>query len=288
MSAPFNQASLLHIHRIGDYCALLDMLGVGALLVDPADGRVLHANGTGLAILGRSAAELMWPLPAPEWTLFDAQGDPLPAERNPLEIVRATGQAADEKFARLGPGESGRWVRIRALPVQSHAGGLGGILVGLVDISVDDVSALLAERILGGEIARARRYGGEFCLGLLRLELVGSAPATANDPGTNANAASGEVVRRLRAGLRGADTVAPWGDGTFLILMPRQALKAGRGGLERLRSNAMALPGKNGPVVLTGGVTAFWPTDTRETVLARVGDALEQARQAGGNRICAC
>lgn len=283
MSAPYNQASLLHIHRVGDYCALLDMLGVGALLVDPADGRLLHANGTGLAILGRSAAELMWPLPAPEWTLFDAQGNPLPAERNPLEIVRTTGQATDEEFARLGPGEMGRWVRIRALPVQSHAGGLGGILVGLVDMSVADVSALLAERILNGEIARARRYGGEFCLGLLRLETSDS-PLAANDPGT----APDDVARRLRAELRGADTMASWGDNTFLVLMPEQALQAGSGGLERLRRSAAALPAENGAMVLTGGITAFWPADTRETVLARAGDALEQARQAGGNRICAC
>ncbi|QEL64935.1 hypothetical protein OTERR_14590 [Oryzomicrobium terrae] len=281
-SSSLSQISTLHIHRVGDYSTLLESLGVGALLFDARDGRIVHANRPGLDILGRTASDLVWPLPPPEWTLFDERGQPVAAERNPVHQVLATGQPAEERFARLGvEGGAKRWVRIRALPVQGHGEGLGGVFVSLVDMSVDRVSSALAERILTGEIARARRYGSDFCLGLLDIDPPPASPAP-----TLEEEVPREVGKRLQQSLRDSDAMAPWGDASFLVLMPGVGLLEGSGGLERIRQYAMSRPVAGKPVVLSGGVTEFWPADTQETVLARADEALLIAHQAGGNRVC--
>jgi GGDEF domain-containing protein len=127
---------------------------------------------------------------------------------------------------------------------------------------------------LSRECARARRY--DRALGLLVFEASG---------GLSDYASAGE---RIRGAVRGTDVAAHLGEGLFAVLMP----EAAQADAERLhRRLEVALGGRvdNGDAgfKLHAGLVELRPDDDARMFFSRARDALELARQAGGERLSA-
>lgn len=102
-----------------------------------------------------------------------------------------------------------------------------------MDLPGRETALYMLERL----IAEWRRYGRPFAL--VRLELP---------PGEVAAA-----LPRLREALRDADSLAAWGDGELLVLLPETTVDGAEIAADRLRASVREVPMLAGAVEWTGG-----------------------------------
>ena len=139
-----------------------------------------------------------------------------------------------------------------------------------------------AERV-GGEVARARRYGTP--LSLLLLDLDGLKRYNDSAGHEAGDAALCSLAEALRSGSRAADQSARWGGDEFMMLAPHT------GGAEALelaeRVRALVASSGQGRVTASIGVATLEPGDPR-TAAALEADAdaaVYEAKKLGGNRV---
>jgi hypothetical protein len=94
-----------------------------------------------------------------------------------------------------------------------------------------------ATYILERLIAEWRRYGRAFAI--VRLELPPEKVA--------------EALPRLREALRDADSLAEWGEGELLVLLPETGAEGAEAAAERLRAAVREIPMLAGAAQWTGG-----------------------------------
>jgi hypothetical protein len=139
-------------------------------------------------------------------------------------------------------------------------------LVRLIVIPRDAVRA--AERVwrrdLRRELARAKRRGWPLTLAAIALDAGG---------GTQAAAAAWDKV------LRAEDSLTPYEEGVYLVILPDCPVDAAHGVAERLRD---ATPP---PATVSLGFTSVSGDERLEAVVKRALRALEDARAAGSNQV---
>lgn len=90
-----------------------------------------------------------------------------------------------------------------------------------------------------------------------------------------------DLARVFDESARETDVVARYGGEEFVVIMPQTDLFGAAVFAERVRARVA----ETLPATLSGGVTAALDGDTRDTLLARVDEALYAAKQAGRNCI---
>ena len=137
------------------------------------------------------------------------------------------------------------------------------------------------------EHQRCTRSGQTFCLALLdidRFKRVNEAHGYGCGDAL-LRALTQETLRHVRI----SDVLSRWGGGTFLLMMPDTRAALARGGLERLHQRLTALrathDGASVGVTLAGGVAEHHAGEAVVQTLARVGQALAEAKAQGGDRV---
>ena len=156
----------------------------------------------------------------------------------------------------------------------------------------DELTGLFNRRmmldVLRSEVARARRVGEPFCLGMLDLDHF----KQVND--TYGHLAGDAILReaalRMQDSVRCYDTLGRWGGEEFLIVMSAADLAAGRVILERIRSSLtdrrVVVAGVEIAVTASIGGAAFRPGDTIDQLIRAADEALYRAKRQGRNRVC--
>jgi diguanylate cyclase (GGDEF)-like protein len=141
--------------------------------------------------------------------------------------------------------------------------------------------------VLEAELQRAQRTGHPFCVAVLELDDFAAFVERHGHAGGDAllKAATDTAVKLLRT----VDRFGRLGGEEFGILLPATWLDQGMIAMQRLakamgdcKSDALAA---DTPLAFSAGLTTNAFGDTAESMLARAGEAREQARLAGGNRI---
>lgn len=156
----------------------------------------------------------------------------------------------------------------------------------------DELTGLFNRRmmldVLRSEVARARRTGEPFCLGMLDLDHFKQINDTYGH--LAGDAILREAAARMQESVRCYDTLGRWGGEEFLIVMSAADLAAGKVILERVRSSLAAqlvtVAGVDIVVTASLGGTAFKQGDTIDQLIRGADEALYRAKREGRNRVC--
>jgi diguanylate cyclase (GGDEF)-like protein len=105
-----------------------------------------------------------------------------------------------------------------------------------------------------------------------------------HDAGDRAIRAVADVLKKHS---RKSDQVTRSGGEEFVVLMPETDMKQAKATAERIRKEVSHLnvPPIDEQITVSFGVTQFVEEDTAKTLLARIGDAMVQAKVKGRNRV---
>jgi diguanylate cyclase (GGDEF)-like protein len=133
------------------------------------------------------------------------------------------------------------------------------------------------ERTLLGEMERSRRHGAPLSIGLVDLDHF----KKIND--THGHAAGDgailSVARTITSGLRAYDHVGRFGGDEFLLILPDTLPAQAAVVVDRIREELARSP--NGPLTLSIGLTSMTAEDQSASLLARVDEALYEAKKDG-------
>lgn len=160
--------------------------------------------------------------------------------------------------------------------------------LALTDALTGTFNRRMLDRMLEGEIARARRSGGRFCVALLDMDHFKQINDRHGHDGGDIVLI--RVAQKVRDTLRAMDTLFRVGGEEFCVLCPDTGPEEAAGALERIRSAVAAMEIRTGPdlisVTLSGGIAAFRTGDsTGPGLVARADKALYRAKQGGRNQI---
>jgi diguanylate cyclase (GGDEF)-like protein len=95
-----------------------------------------------------------------------------------------------------------------------------------------------------------------------------------------------ELAERSKAVLREADFLVRWGGEEFIVILPETDARAAGEATERLRRHMETEPFFSvGRITISLGVTGILPTDTKDSLLKRLDDALYESKRLGRNRL---
>jgi diguanylate cyclase (GGDEF)-like protein len=142
-------------------------------------------------------------------------------------------------------------------------------------------------RMLDDEVARAQRSNTPCSVALIDLDWF----KRIND--SHGHPIGDEVLRTFAitvfANIRGIDRFGRYGGEEFLLIMPETPSSAAASILDRLRMIVAELdwsafsPGM--AVTISAGVAELKPTETPDSLLTRVDEALYAAKEAGRNQV---
>jgi diguanylate cyclase (GGDEF)-like protein len=142
-------------------------------------------------------------------------------------------------------------------------------------------------RMLDDEVARAQRNNTPCSVALIDLDWF----KRIND--SHGHPIGDEVLRTFAitvfANIRGIDRFGRYGGEEFLLIMPETSSSAAASILDRLRMIVAELdwsafsPGM--AVTISAGVAELKPTETPDSLLTRVDEALYAAKEAGRNQV---
>lgn len=148
------------------------------------------------------------------------------------------------------------------------------------------------EDILGSEVERVRRYGGQCCLAMIDVDHFKTYNDTLGHPA--GDAALRELAHVMRRHLRMTDVLARFGGEEFALIMVNTPKSEAVHAIDRLRATIEEYPFRDEHVLPEGRLTfsvgvSSCPTDTTEyhDLVKLADDALYRAKRAGRNRVCA-
>ncbi len=95
-----------------------------------------------------------------------------------------------------------------------------------------------------------------------------------------------EFAKRSKAILRGVDILVRWGGEELITILPETDVNAAGEAAERLRQYIMSEPFFHvGKITVSLGVTGILLSDTKDSVLKRIDDALYESKRLGRNRV---
>ena len=156
----------------------------------------------------------------------------------------------------------------------------------------DELTGLFNRRmmldVMRTELARSRRNGEGFCLGLLDLDCF----KQVNDAYGHlaGDAVLCEAAVRVRESVREYDTAGRWGGEAFVVVLSAADAAAGRVVLERIRERIsekmVDLDGVLVEVTVSIGGVVFSADKTIDQLIREADQALHRAKEAGRNRVC--
>jgi PAS domain S-box-containing protein len=114
---------------------VFDTSPVGITVID-ADGDIVRANETAEEELGLTRSEILSrTYDAPEWEVFDADGDPIPPEELPFSRVMATGEPVEDYRHGIRVDGEVRWISINAAPLFGEGGAIEAVVASIEDVT---------------------------------------------------------------------------------------------------------------------------------------------------------
>jgi len=289
-----------------DWQTIVDALQDGVGVLDE-DGRIIHANQAALAILGRSAAQLIGRTPLElDLGAVDENGSPLALEQYPSGKAKRTGEPVREQTIGIQHTDGRlRWLSVSAAPMGAEARPAAAVLT-FRDVTerrdyeaelhrlaeVDELTGLPNRRafltVLSDHLASRRREDSRGALLVLDLDRF----KELND--TLGHAVGDRVLvhaaRAMEERLRVTDYLGRLAGDEFAVLLPRateqQAEQVAEALAERLRQEALpTLRGVSqvsasiGVVPLSGAAGA-----SVDRALQSADDAMYAAKAAGRDR----
>lgn len=138
------------------------------------------------------------------------------------------------------------------------------------------------DEVIGGEIARSLRAKRSFVLLMFDMDHL----KAINDRFGHSvgDHVLQELIRLIKTNLRAGDGIFRWGGDEFIVLAPEIELQDGVQLGEKLRRIVAEHTFENGiKTSISVGVAAFRPTDTIDSLLIRVDDAMYNSKRAGRN-----
>lgn len=172
---------------------------------------------------------------------------------------------------------------------ESRVAGLAASAAHSQKITSDALTGLLNRQGITASLleamAHAERYGNPLSVALISLDgLARVREASGRKAGDRLVRSA---ARLFGEALRLPDRVGRYDDNEFLAVLPQASLKNTGSIAERIRASATSMTvatDKVHPATLSVGLGCFRKGEDLENLLARVGRALHEARQAGGNR----
>jgi diguanylate cyclase (GGDEF)-like protein/PAS domain S-box-containing protein len=286
-----------------DWQTIVDALQDGVGVLDE-DGRIIHANQAAIAILGRSAAQLIGRTPLElDLGTVDENGSPLELEHYPSAKAKRSGKSVREQTIGIQhPDGRLRWLSVSAAPMGAEARPAAAVLT-FRDVTerrdyeaelhrlaeVDELTGLPNRRaflaVLADHLASRRREDSRGALLVLDLDRF----KELND--TLGHAVGDRVLvhaaRAMEERLRATDYLGRLAGDEFAVLLPRateqQAEQVAEALAERLRQEALPTArGVNqvsasiGVVPLSGAAGA-----SVDRALQYADDAMYAAKAAG-------
>jgi diguanylate cyclase (GGDEF)-like protein/PAS domain S-box-containing protein len=286
-----------------DWQTIVDALQDGVGVLDE-DGRIIHANQAAIAILGRSAAQLIGRTPLElDLGAVDENGSPLELEHYPSAKAKRSGRAVREQTIGIQhPDGRLRWLSVSAAPMGAEARPAAAVLT-FRDVTerrdyeaelhrlaeVDELTGLPNRRaflaVLADHLASRRREDSRGALLVLDLDRF----KELND--TLGHAVGDRVLvhaaRAMEERLRATDYLGRLAGDEFAVLLPRateqQAEQVAEALAERLRQEALPtargvtqVSASIGVVPLSGAAGA-----SVDRALQYADDAMYAAKAAG-------
>lgn len=137
---------------------------------------------------------------------------------------------------------------------------------------------------LEAEMGRSRRYHVPLALIMFDIDHFKRINDTFGHPAGDAVLA--ELARIVTGTIRSEDSFARWGGEEFVILLPQTESRGAQSMAERIRSLVERNPFPVAEqVTCSFGVTPFGASDTPDSFLKRVDEALYRAKESGRNRV---
>jgi diguanylate cyclase (GGDEF)-like protein len=178
------------------------------------------------------------------------------------------------------------YARLAALCLQEPRA-LDGLLASArVDELTGCSDYTATHEVLDREIGRSERHRRPLSCALIDLDGFKRVNDSHGHP--HGNEMLAEVAAVLRAGVRIDDTVGRYGGDEFVAILPDTDLTAARALAERLRSRISARTLRDGRVHLNAsvGIAQWQPGTTVDELLEDAGQALLDAKRAGGGIVC--
>jgi diguanylate cyclase (GGDEF)-like protein/PAS domain S-box-containing protein len=286
-----------------DWQTIVDALQDGVGVLDE-DGRIIHANQAAIAILGRSAAQLIGRTPLElDLGAFDENGSPLELKHYPSAKAKRSGKSVREQTIGIHhPDGRLRWLSVSAAPMGAEARPAAAVLT-FRDVTerrdyeaelhrlaeVDELTGLPNRRaflaVLADHLASRRREDSRGALLVLDLDRF----KELND--TLGHAVGDRVLvhaaRAMEERLRATDYLGRLAGDEFAVLLPRateqHAEQVAEALAERLRQEALPtargvtqVSASIGVVPLSGAAGA-----SVDRALQYADDAMYAAKAAG-------
>lgn len=142
------------------------------------------------------------------------------------------------------------------------------------------------DALLGSELKRQERLGGDLCVGLVDVDHF----KAINDRFGHlaGDAVLARIAATMKAQLRAVDQLGRFGGEEFLVVLPGTSRTDAMACAERLRRSVAALSAPGGsqdPVTVSIGLAESTPGQDAGQLLARVDAAMYEAKWAGRNRV---
>lgn len=288
-----------------DWQTIVDALQDGVGVLDE-DGRIIHANQAAIAILGRSAVQLIGRTPLElDLGAMDENGSALELEHYPSAKAKRSGKSVREQTIGIQhPDGRLRWLSVSAAPMGAEARPAAAVLT-FRDVTerrdyeaelhrlaeVDELTGLPNRRFvlrqLAAMLSRARRHDGTLSVLVVDADHF----KALND--RHGHAAGDAVLRvlaeRLGDRVRREDVVGRIGGEEFVVALPDTGPDGAAAVAEDLRSGVAAgpvrLPGVDVPVTVSVGWATWDGAEPLDGLLGRADRALYEAKAAGRDRV---
>jgi len=146
---------------------------------------------------------------------------------------------------------------------------------------------LKLEQVLSLELSKAMRYHSNVALSLFVLSIDGFNELVKQYGRRSSNNLLIELSRLLSKTIRTSDLVVRWDNAEFFVLVPTSDIFEITTFAAKLREIIEEHKFESiGKITCSFGVTKYYQSDDRkEQILGRALDALEKAREQGGNRV---
>lgn len=155
-------------------------------------------------------------------------------------------------------------------------------------VTIDSLTGLFNRQYFETAIAKAlahiKRYGTDTSLIMLDVDHFKAVNDNyGHDVGDKVLV---ELAKRCKTILRESDILARWGGEEFFIILPETDARAAGEAAEKLRYRIMSEPFVQvGKVTISLGVTGILSTDSKDSLLKRIDDALYESKHLGRNRV---
>lgn len=140
------------------------------------------------------------------------------------------------------------------------------------------------EEVLERESSRGQRFGTRVSLALFNLDLFARVSERHGQPASDE--ALYAVAQVIAGAVRGADIAVRWGGDELLAILPSTGLDGARSFGERVRARVEALePARAHGVTVSCGIAEVQPGEDGLLTLGRASAKLDEAKEAGRNRV---